>query len=125
VLQFDCAFTLAFRQWAEVTGTGARLRLEDFVISQSHSSAPFSVVASPNLDAKHESVVGTETVHSSACNQEAAMWRTFSSGSSFEPRWACQSLAVQACLDAAMRSMEAAGAETAVVEPALLRELRG
>jgi predicted dehydrogenase len=41
---FDNSFVTAFRQWAEIAGENAVLRLDDFVISRSHESAMFTCV---------------------------------------------------------------------------------
>ena len=124
VLQCDNSFNHAFRQWGEVVGTGAVLRCEDFVISQSHASCAFQVTTRPDLDALHSSVVGTTTrSRVLGCNQEAQMWRQFGAAAlarTFVPLWAERSLKVQACLDAAFASMAADGAETAVARPRAL-----
>lgn len=129
-LVFDCAFTLAFRQWAELCGTKGVVRLDDFVISRSHAACEYEVVVNPGLDAGHSNVVcdkrTTETVR--GCNQEAAMWTTFCAlatrGSArFEPRFALYSLAVQACLDAAMESAARDGAPVPVQRSALFESL--
>lgn len=127
-LQFDCSFTAAFRQWAEVVGTRAVLRLEDFTISDTHDSCEFEVRYEPGLDKSHSRVVVGErrVVEVRGCNQEAEMWRAFAGAAAarrFEPEWAARSLKVQACLNAAMDSMAADGRETPVPVPALLAEL--
>jgi len=117
-LIIDFAFTLAFRQWAEVVGTRARLRLEDFTISQSHEKAAFVVTRDPNLDASHSNVVGEEDIRDVPGNQEAAMWKAFSLAAAsphpFQSEWASWSLKVQVCLDAAMISMANDGEKTLV-----------
>jgi predicted dehydrogenase len=114
----DFAFTLAFRQWAEVVGTKARLRLEDFTISHNHDKATFVVTRDPNLDASHSNVIGEEDIRDVPGNQEAAMWKAFSlaaaSTNPFQSEWATRSLKVQACLDAAMLSMANDGEKTLV-----------
>ena len=129
-LVFDCAFTLAFRQWAELCGTKGVVRLDDFVISRSHAACEYEAVVNPGLDAGHSNVVcekrTTETVR--GCNQEAAMWATFCALASrgaarFEPRFALYSLAVQACLDAAMESAARDGAPVPVLRSALFDSL--
>ena len=119
-LLVDCSFTTAFRQWAEVAGGTGVLRLNDFVISRTHEETEFHTVLHPGLNGAHSRVVGVATRHGSGGNQEAAMWAAFAGaarGRGFVPAWAAHSLATQACLDAAMASMAAGGAEVAVVAP--------
>jgi predicted dehydrogenase/CDGSH-type Zn-finger protein len=119
VLHADNSFSVALRQHAEVCGTQAFLRLEDFVISRSHAACEYQVTRSPGLDADHSAVTGaTARAVVAGCNQEAAMWAAFAAAARaprFVPEWAQRALKVQACLDAAMRSMAAGGAETPVV----------
>jgi len=127
-LLVDCAFTAAFRQWAEVVGTRAVLRVEDFVIPRSHAACDFSVTREPGLDAAHSGVVGATEVVASGGNQEAAMWRAFAAraapgGGGFCGAWAARALKVQACLDAALASADAEGAAVDVVAPAGLAGL--
>lgn len=126
----DCAFTLAFRQTAEVVGTKAVLRVDDFTIPRSHAAADdFTVTYDGGLDASHSNVVGATERVASGGNQEMLMWRAFGerarAGAGFCGEWAAMTLATQACLDAAMDSMARDGAAVPVVAPALLRELRG
>jgi len=135
-LLVDCAFTQAFRQDATVVGTLGVLRLDDFVISQTHASCEYRLALAPGLDANHSSVVGDYSRVASGGNQEALMWRAFAGaaarsggggggggGGGFNCEWARMSLATQACLDAAMASAAAGGAETRVEAPPLLAEL--
>ena len=117
----DCAFTLAFRQWAEVVGTKSHLRLEDFTIPKSHNDGSFVVTRNPDLDASHSNCLGEEQRIDCPANQEALMWRAFAakvqSGEGFCSEWAGWTLKVQACLDAAMLSITADGAPINVVRP--------
>ena len=127
-LLVDCAFTQAFRQEATVVGSRGWLRLDDFVISKSHASCEFYTAAGPDLDAGHSSVIGDYRTVRSGGNQEAAMWAAFAAraapgGGGFSAEWARCALATQACLDAAMASAAANGAETSVEAPELLAEL--
>ena len=118
----DAAFTLAFRQFAEVVGTKGTLSVRDFVISRTHAACEHEVIDEPGLDAAHSNVVGAEERVRSGGNQEAAMWRAFAAqaqGAGFRAEWARWTLATQACLDAAMVSMANGGAETPVARPAM------
>ena len=127
-LLVDCAFTQAFRQEATVVGSKGWLRVDDFVISKTHASCEFLLAHAPDLDAGHSNVVGDFATVRSGGNQEAAMWRAFAAraapgGAGFSNEWARMTLSTQACLDAAMASAAASGAETRVERPALLAEL--
>lgn len=121
----DNAFTLAFRQWAEIVGTKSRLRLEDFTIPTSHTQATFLVTHDPNLDASHSNCLAKEEQIDCPSNQEAEMWRAFAThiekGNGFSNEWASWTLKVQACLDAAMESMQSDGAKIQIIMPASLK----
>ena len=121
----DNAFTLAFRQWAEIIGTQSRLRLEDFTIPTSHTQATFLVTRNPNLDASHSNCLAEEERVDCPSNQEAEMWKAFAAhiekGNGFSDEWASWTLKVQACLDAAMESMQSDGAKVQIIMPASLK----
>lgn len=137
-LLVDCAFTLAFKQTAEIIGTNAVLTVTDFTIPRSHAAADdFTVTYGGGLDASHSNVVGTTERVASGGNQEEFMWRAFGArvragagadagagAGAFSPEWASMTLATQACLDAAMESMARDGAPVPVAAPALYAELR-
>lgn len=62
VLCIECSFTGAFRQRVEVEGTTGCVRMDDFVIPRAPGVASFVVESNPDLDARHERVVGSERV---------------------------------------------------------------
>ena len=124
-LHMDNSFVQVFRQWAEVSSQAAVLRLEDFVIADSHAQCQFVVTQNPGLDASHCSVVHearTVTVVK-GCNQEKEMWTAFAAAvreKRFVPEWAERAVKVQACLDAAFESMRLDGARVLIPRPGIL-----
>ena len=60
VLCIECSFTGAFRQRVEVEGTTGVCRMDDFVIPRAPDVASFVVESNPDLDLRHERVVGVE-----------------------------------------------------------------
>lgn len=113
VAQWDAGFHSSFRQWAEIAGVNAILRVDDFVIPRSPSSASYTVEENPQLlDTATRVTSSVTTVEVRDCCQEANMVKTFESltrDSTNRIFWMRVSLMTQAVMDALMQSMRADG----------------
>mgnify|MGYP001070526416 CR=1 FL=1 len=118
LLTFDVGFSIGFRQWAEVAGTAGNLCLDDFCIARSHESASFTVTTGAGLaDAGARIADKRAVVEVRDCNQEAAMFETFSAlvaAGKVDATWPRVSLQTQLVMDALMASIAADGARTPV-----------
>jgi predicted dehydrogenase len=61
VATFDCGFSTAFRQWAEVAGTSGHVKLDDFVIARSHDRVTYTLTKRPDVVDRHRRVADEVT----------------------------------------------------------------
>ena len=78
VLTFDCGFSTAFRQWAEIAGTKGTVSLEDFTIAASADKCSFKVVTESEPVDDATRVKGkVDVVEVRLIHQEKRMFDTF------------------------------------------------
>lgn len=71
VATFDCGFTTAFRQWAEVAGTTGSVALDDFCIARSAEECEYRLTKAAGPVDNHRRIAGEyTTVSVRGCNQE-------------------------------------------------------
>lgn len=109
---FSVSFRQAFQQWAVISGTGAIVQLDDFVIPRSTKKVDYSVKVDTLNDNATEISQNLNTVGVEDCCQETEMMRTFSEavirrksgGQGLDPFWQRVVLQTQTVLDACLAS---------------------
>jgi len=121
IATFDCGFTTAFRQWAEVAGTTGSISLDDFCIARSSEECEYKLTKAAGPVDHHRRIAGEyTTVSVLGCNQEAAMFETLSGlalAGERDPFWEKVTLQTQAGVDALMASIATGKGEKVPLKP--------
>ena len=112
---FYCSFLTQIHQWANISGTGGYLHLDDFVVPSFGCQAEFELTVSNldrvgctyNMPRRTERIASPEYSNNHPTSQETGLFRNFSRivlSGRLEPQWESIALSTQKVVNACLES---------------------